>query len=690
MDTNFKKEDKAQGILRFNDDGSLYVSGLNNTNRIKIRENNFYKSEDDLDIFGGKVEDINYTDDKEYHLDDDVSGFNLYSKDKRLNSLKFSNGKTQEDVVKEITNSIKNGKRIIFIRGMCGTGKSVIALNIAKNFNKTSIVVPGKVLQRQYMEDYSNEKYVLKDNHKKLKIKVITGRENHKCLFLDGENADHKDLPCKIELVEKNLGKLREYLKQNPKVKNDLDIKEIRRMSVAPVCPYWSPIVPSDLDLGLKSEKRNYKSINNGEFTIYNRKSGCSYYEQFNSYIDADSIVFNSSKYKLENSMNRKPSSEVEIIDECDEFLDSFSNIKKINLNRFLNSLNFVSTDNQELKESLLKLATLLNEIISENSFKERTFKKDPIKLTETNVKLLFDLVFESRELFDNVDEDNYSKNVLEIVLDFYDFLNESYILFYQEEKGLFLEVVSTNLSGRFKELLDKNKTFVLMSGTIHSYNILRNVFGLDNFEIIEAETVNNGSINVIRTGFEIDCKYENFKNNNVSREEYLVALDEAVKKSVKPTLVHVNSFDDLPSRDEKENYMLDNLMTKSELIESQRFDYGKMFREFKDKKIDVLFTTKCSRGVDFPGEQCNSIVFTKFPNPDANSIFWKILKKTHSFYYWDFYKDKANREFLQKIYRGVRSKDDKVYVLSPDKRVLDAVLNLISLNNKSQNVINY
>jgi len=237
-----------------------------------------------------------------------------------------------------------------------------------------------------------------------------------------------------------------------------------------------------------------------------------------------------------------------------------------------------------------------------------------------------------------------------------------------------------TSILFSHKELLDENKTFVLMSGTIHSYNILRNVFGLDNFEIIEAETVNNGSINVIRTGFEIDCKYENFKNNNVSREEYLVALDEAVKKSVKPTLVHVNSFDDLPSRDEKENYMLDNLMTKSELIESQRFDYGKMFREFKDKKIDVLFTTKCSRGVDFPGEQCNSIVFTKFPNPDANSIFWKILKKTHSFYYWDFYKDKANREFLQKIYRGVRSKDDKVYVLSPDLRVLEAVENSFSL----------
>ena len=71
------------------------------------------------------------------------------------------------------------------------------------------------------------------------------------------------------------------------------------------------------------------------------------------------------------------------------------------------------------------------------------------------------------------------------------------------------------------------------------------------------------------------------------------------------------------------------------------------------------------------------SIIFTKFPNPAANDIFWKILKQKYPQYYWEFYKDKANREFLQKIYRGVRSKNDYVSVLSPDKRVIDAVKKL-------------
>ena len=79
--------------------------------------------------------------------------WNLYEKGKFLEPLKFSNGKTQEDVVKEVLNSIKNGEKIIFIHGVCGTGKSAIALNLAKELGKSSIVVPIKNLQMQYKKD---------------------------------------------------------------------------------------------------------------------------------------------------------------------------------------------------------------------------------------------------------------------------------------------------------------------------------------------------------------------------------------------------------------------------------------------------------------------------------------------------------------------------------------------------------
>jgi hypothetical protein len=60
-----------------------------------------------------------------------------------------------------------------------------------------------------------------------------------------------------------------------------------------------------------------------------------------------------------------------------------------------------------------------------------------------------------------------------------------------------------------------------------------------------------------------------------------------------------------------------------------------------------------------------------------VSDTFWKVLKKTHPDYYWEFYKDKAWRGFLQRIYRALRSPYDNVKILSPDIRVLDNVKKL-------------
>ncbi|MEK6871407.1 MAG: DEAD/DEAH box helicase family protein, partial [Nanoarchaeota archaeon] len=102
-----------------------------------------------------------------------------------LPPLVFSNGKTQEDVVKEISTAIENGHRLIFLKGMCGTGKSAIALHLAKELGRTSIVVPIKSLQEQYTNDYTRAMYVMnKENSKKLKIASIVGRQNFSCTYL--------------------------------------------------------------------------------------------------------------------------------------------------------------------------------------------------------------------------------------------------------------------------------------------------------------------------------------------------------------------------------------------------------------------------------------------------------------------------------------------------------------------------
>lgn len=635
-----------------------------------------------------------------------------------LKPLVFSNGKGQDDVVKEVVSAIKEGVKVIFIKGVCGTGKSAIALNIAKELGRASVVVPIKSLQKQYEDDYTNKKYLLKENGEKLRIKVLTGRANHECPFIketgekfyksDSKEADSKlsdfaimlnklierkntekmgkrkdlscdnpFLPCRIEIAEKNAQRIREYIKKNPKIKfKDFDsIHRVKRMSIAPICPYWSPIIPSDIDLDIEGKARKYLGLLKREYIFHQRKQGCGYYDQFNSYIDADVLIFNSEKYKLEVVMNRKPLTDVEIIDECDEFLDSFANTKKINLNKLYMALGYLYSDKERVFNLINKLIELVAEIIKDKKVNECLMNGEIIQVKETKI---FELLrnFLDSNFMDEVecDEENYCYHCDETARTFEGFFDETYISFDREEKDIIVKLVTTNLEKRFQELLNKSKAIVMMSGTIHSEQVLKDVFGLKDFRIIEAETKMPGTITKVRTGLEFNCNYS-MMQLPPTRKRFLKAFEKCVEGAKKPLLINVTAFKDLPTKMEAEENNL-RITSKEELTEKQKKDKtGHAIKDFKDGKMDVLYSTKCNRGVDFPGETCNSIILTRYPYPNVKSIFWKILKKTKPEYYDEFYRDKSRREFLQRIYRGLRSQDDHIFLLSPDIRVINAEL---------------
>src|SRR3989344_8704415 len=90
---------------------------------------------------------------------------------KLLAPLRYSNGKTQEDVVREILAAIHGGHKLIFVHGVCGTGKSAIALHVAAALGNASIVVPVKMLQQQYAHDYSEQLHIKKSNGERLAIR---------------------------------------------------------------------------------------------------------------------------------------------------------------------------------------------------------------------------------------------------------------------------------------------------------------------------------------------------------------------------------------------------------------------------------------------------------------------------------------------------------------------------------------
>jgi Rad3-related DNA helicase len=606
---------------------------------------------------------------------------------KLLEPLKFSNGKTQQDVVEETMQAIKEGHKIIFIHGVCGTGKSSIALNIAKNFKKTSIVVPIKSLQEQYEADYSQKKFILKDDGKPLDISVIKGRANFECPF-DCCRASEKNLPCAIEIREKNAPQIFEYLEKNPEVnKEDFEnITDIRRINIAPTCPYWSPILPSKTKSRIleNATKTSFDTISGKEFSLFERSPNCKYFMQYKNYSKSDVLIFNSMKYLIETAIGRKPLTDLEIIDECDEFLDSFSTEKRINVNRLVSALGALHPEDPEKKVAVKDLIHKLNSLLFEPEH-----DVDCEKLENTEIQDIIAIILENPNLAED-EELNYYNNALEIARGFESLLYETYVsterikpdeeqagLFgknYSKDERVIISLVTINLAEQFKELVSKNKQLILMSGTLHSAEVLRDIFGIKDFKVIQAEEHMPGKIKPVRSGLEKNCAFANFRDGTITRDQYLKILDHGLSLATRPTLVHINAFSDLPSEIELDRLKLHNLISKEKLRELQQ-NHNEQVESFLSGKKDILFTTKCARGVDFAGELCNSIVLTKFPYPNISSLFWKILRKEQPQKFREFYVDKAQRELIQKIARGIRFRGDKVELLSPDVRVLNAKL---------------
>jgi Rad3-related DNA helicase len=492
-----------------------------------------------------------------------------------------------------------------------------------------------------------------------------------------GGKADVNDLPCDIEFREKNMNQILKYIEMNKKVKKTdfTTLADVRRMSVAPACPYWSPLIPAEVKSSHLEDAKKIKfmTVSGKEYALFQRRKGCGYYDQYEAYSTADVLIFNSMKYLLEMAMGRKPKTDLDIIDECDEFLDNFANERTININRLIGALSNLFPDTSEARDAVKDLIFLSNKLNQEDV-------KGVEKIKRTMMFELFEKILENPYLAENEDN-NYYNTVFEIVKSFENLVEETYVsyekvasdikpLFGRAEQITVVNLVSINLAQKFKEIVDSNNVLVLMSGTLHSEEVLKDVFGLKNFKVVDAETQMPGTISKYRTGVEKNCKFENFNNGTISREQYLKALSTCVANAKNPTLIHVSSFGDLPTEDEKRKFGLNNLISKEKLIEMQ--NSSDMVDKFKRKEVDVLFSTKCSRGVDFPGEECNSIVITKYPYPNIQGLFWQILKKENPNKFMEFYLDKARRELVQKIARGVRFKGDHVLLLSPDSRVLD------------------
>lgn len=94
----------------------------------------------------------------------------------------------QTKVIKTAINAFNDGKKIVILESPVGSGKSAIALTIAKYFKTSHILTPRKSLQDQYYDDFKNHDLV-----------VMKGRSSYPCTYKEPRGAYDKV----IEYIDK-------------------------------------------------------------------------------------------------------------------------------------------------------------------------------------------------------------------------------------------------------------------------------------------------------------------------------------------------------------------------------------------------------------------------------------------------------------------------------------------------------
>ncbi len=94
--------------------------------------------------------------------------------------------KTQEAVIQQIQDAIHNKVKFIILEAPVGSGKSAIAMTIARWLGDAHLLTPRKSLQNQYFEDFKED------------VSLMKGRSSYPCIY--SSSAKHyKDI---IKIIE--------------------------------------------------------------------------------------------------------------------------------------------------------------------------------------------------------------------------------------------------------------------------------------------------------------------------------------------------------------------------------------------------------------------------------------------------------------------------------------------------------
>lgn len=529
---------------------------------------------------------------------------NLFENGKRLDPYIYSDGRDQLDLVGEILDAFDHTD-LVFLRGVVGSGKSVVGIRTALEMGRGVVSVPTKVLSKQYRDDYAEgDKYFKKNNGRRAEISVMKGRSNFECPYAQGRSIPGYRKKCSAKWLPCNRG---------------LEGNETRREALEE-CPYAGQVNRRENEAPMKYDKVvNYEGISDMFSVQLNTKNGkCPYWEQYEVYGHSDIIAMNSAKFMIESAwIGRLVDTPITIIDEADLFLDGLSTKVVLSQRKI-----------ERLKEDI---ESNIAESAIETAWSDlKEGERDPFEVSRAIKKIVSKSEIETDLYWQLEKVDKYR--------------HECSCDKELDGKNPKITFLVANPKPILDELLNKlNSKVLMMSATAQKRHVLNRVFGIDPV-FIEGEGEYPGVIKQKKTSSEVKVNYRNWKRSTF-KKDYEFARDKAINVADSPAFVPVHSTKYLPS-----------YIPKDRLLNQESIRYN-----------GTCFSTKMDRGADL-GEM-QSLVMLKYPYPSIKDPLLKAMKKKlGESKFNEYYTDLSRREFIQQIGRIMREQGAVKEFWSPDE----------------------
>jgi hypothetical protein len=446
----------------------------------------------------------------------------------------------------------------------------------------------------------------------------------------------------------------------------------------------------------------------------------CQYYKQFYAYTQADCIVMNDAKWEIETMIGRKPKVNIEIVDEGDYWLDHRS--VSLEFSRFMIDKMIPVTNrmNEMKRNTLFLFDTAFQDIKKRIAEPTQEMKDKGVNIISSkDYKELFmhimNMVLEYKK---SVEEDDTTLQKMVDLATVLKYIEKASISIEEGKREEFktIKIFIPYPDNLLKELFKKSSSnIIITSGTIHSNLVLGSLFGINNdnyiVEFVEGRKESPGKLKCIKPNLlrvnhtswqnpEFRKVYDNTMNYILDQlkiridkitgkpgEGRILVLTPA-KKYAKGIINRPDVFVDFAKSKNEDDGTKPSINTSlTDFMEKSIEDVRKIKPTDIEINGDVLRTdkqiivsTRMIRGADLRDNKCRAVVMTKWPMSDISAGYNQALKvRFGEKIFWAIQKDKATRESIQYVSRGLRHDLDWEFFSTPDEDAFNRVFMLFT-----------